>query len=224
MTHAERSLTFKVVELHDNYTFVHIEMSYKGKKSKEELDELFLESDPVTVDDTEEELDMPGIDLNLEQVDSDATIQARAITERLSGYYFDQKYIDEHPYIPNKIMTETQNIRRLLKMLTINEKAQDSIISAIALSMSKSTLYQSLTSLQNSTLAIQKQLDELVTKLEDIFRVMQEECQKSFEEKDKEDDGSGKFVVKGSREFIEEMTARMNNRKALKEKQEEETA
>lgn len=199
-------------------------MSYKGKKSKEELDELFLESDPVTVDDTDDELDMPGIDLNLEQVDSDATIQARAITERLSGYYFDQKYIDEHPYIPNKIMTETQNIRRLLKMLTINEKAQDSIISAIALSMSKSTLYQSLTSLQNSTLAIQKQLDELVTKLEDIFRVMQEECQKSFEEKDKEDDGSGKFVVKGSREFIEEMTARMNNRKALKEKQEEETA
>lgn len=196
-------------------------MSYKGKKSKEELDELFLESDPVTVDDAEDELDMPGIDLNLEQVDSDATVQARAITERLSGYYFDQKYIDEHPYIPNKIMTETQNIRRLLKMLTINEKAQDSIISAIALSMSKSTLYQSLTSLQNSTLAIQKQLDELVTKLEDIFRVMQEECQKSFEEKDKEDDGSGKFVVKGSREFIEEMTARMNNRKALKEKQEE---
>lgn len=199
-------------------------MSYKGKKSKEELDELFLESDPVTVDDAEDELDMPGIDLNLEQVDSDATVQARAITERLSGYYFDQKYIDEHPYIPNKIMTETQNIRRLLKMLTINEKAQDSIISAIALSMSKSTLYQSLTSLQNSTLAIQKQLDELVTKLEDIFRLMQEECQKSFEEKDKEDDGSGKFVVKGSREFIEEMTARMNNRKALKEKQEEETA
>lgn len=199
-------------------------MSYKGKKSKEELDELWLDSDPVTVDDTEEELDMPGIDLNLEQVDSDATIQAKAITERLSGYYFDQKYIDEHPYIPNKIMTETQNIRRLLKMLTINEKAQDSIISAIALSMSKSTLYQSLTSLQNSTLAIQKQLDELVTKLEDIFRMMQEECQKSFEEKDKEDDGNGKFVVKGSREFIEEMTARMNNRKAIRENQEEETA
>lgn len=199
-------------------------MSYKGKKSKEELDELWLDSDPVTVDDTEEELDMPGIDLNLEQVDIDATIQAKAITERLSGYYFDQKYIDEHPYIPNKIMTETQNIRRLLKMLTINEKAQDSIISAIALSMSKSTLYQSLTSLQNSTLAIQKQLDELVTKLEDIFRMMQEECQKSFEEKDKEDDGNGKFVVKGSREFIEEMTARMNNRKAIRENQEEETA
>ena len=98
-------------------------------------------------------------------------------------------------------------------MLTINEKAQDSIIMAIALSMSKSTLYQSLTSLQNSTLSIQKQLDDVVTKLEDIFRMMQEECQKSFEEKDKEDDGNGKMVIKGSREFIEEMTARLNQRK-----------
>ena len=98
-------------------------------------------------------------------------------------------------------------------MLTINEKAQDSIIMAIALSMSKSTLYQSLTSLQNSTLSIQKQLDDVVTKLEDIFRMMQEECQKSFEEKDKEDDGTGKMVIKGSREFIEEMTARLNQKK-----------
>ena len=29
---------------------------------------------------------------------------------------------------------------------------------------------------------IQKQLDDVVTKLEDIFRMMQEECEKSFEE------------------------------------------
>ncbi len=193
---------------------------YRQKpKSKEELDDLFLQSDPVTVDDVDEELDMPGLDLNLEQVDSEASQQAKDITARLSGYYFDQKYINEHPYIPNKIMVETQNIKRLLKMLSINEKAQDSIISAIALSMTKATLYQSLTSLQNSTLSIQRQLEEVVTKLEDIFRLMQEECQKSFEEKDKEDGEDGVRIVKGSREFIEEMTARMNNRKVLKQQE-----
>lgn len=193
---------------------------YRQKpKSKEELDDLFLQSDPVTVDDVDEELDMPGLDLNLEQVDLEASQQAKDITARLSGYYFDQKYINEHPYIPNKIMVETQNIKRLLKMLSINEKAQDSIISAIVLSMTKATLYQSLTSLQNSTLSIQRQLEEVVTKLEDIFRLMQEECQKSFEEKDKEDGEDGVRIVKGSREFIEEMTARMNNRKVLKQQE-----
>lgn len=36
---------------------------------------------------------------------------------------------------------------------------------------------------------------------------------KIIEEKDKEDDGNGKMVIKGSREFIEEMTARLNQRK-----------
>lgn len=179
-----------------------------------DIDAMLNESDPVTVDDTEEELEMPKLDLDMQKVEEESAFQAKTIVERLSNFYFDKKYLDEHPYIPNKIYTEMQNVRRLLKMLTINEKAQDSIIMAIALSMSKSTLYQSLTSLQNSTLSIQKQLDEVVSRLEDIFRVMQEECEKSFEEKDKEEDSSGRIVIKGSREFIEEMTARMYNRKA----------
>ena len=197
---------------------------YGKRASKDELDELMATSDPITVDDTEEELEMPKLDLDLQQVEEDAAFQAKIIVERLSNFYFDKNFLDKHPYIPNKIYTEMQNVRRLLKMLTINEKAQDSIIMAIALSMSKSTLYQSLTSLQNSTLSIQKQLDDVVTKLEDIFRMMQEECEKSFEEKDKEDDGTGKMVIKGSREFIEEMTARLNQRKYQQQKQNEDQA
>ena len=186
--------------------------SYK-QNNINDLDSMLNESDPVLTDDVEEELEMPKLDLDLQVVEEDTLNKAKNIVEKLSGYYFDEIYIKNHPYIPCKIETEMQSIRRLLKMLTINEKAQDSIIMAIALSMSKSTLYQSLTSLQNSTLSIQKQLDDVVTKLEDIFRMMQEECQKSFEEKDKEDDGNGKMVIKGSREFIEEMTARVNQRK-----------
>ena len=186
--------------------------SYK-QNNINDLDSMLNESDPVLTDDIEEELEMPKLDLDLQVVEEDTLNKAKNIVEKLSGYYFDEIYIKNHPYIPCKIETEMQSIRRLLKMLTINEKAQDSIIMAIALSMSKSTLYQSLTSLQNSTLSIQKQLDDVVTKLEDIFRMMQEECQKSFEKKDKEDDGNGKMVIKGSREFIEEMTARLNQRK-----------
>lgn len=191
-------------------------MSRNNKQNNiDDLDSMLIESDPVLTDNIDEELEMPKLDLDLQLVEEDTLNNAKNIVEKLSGYYFDEIYIKNHPYIPCKIETEMQSIRRLLKMLTINEKAQDSIIMAIALSMSKSTLYQSLTSLQNSTLSIQKQLDDVVTKLEDIFRMMQEECQKSFEEKDKEDDGNGKMVIKGSREFIEEMTARLNQRKYI---------
>lgn len=186
------------------------------------IDELMKDSDPLTLDNVDDELEMPKLDLDLNQVETETANQAKNIVERLSGYYFDPKYIEKHPYITCKIQTEIQNIRRLLKMLTINEKAQDSIIMGIALSMTKATLYQSLTSLQNSTLSIQKQLDDVVCKLEDIFRLMQEECEKTFEEKDKETASDGTVMVKGSKEFIEEMTAILNNRKAKKELQSEE--
>lgn len=196
-------------------------MSRKYKDIDQEginnIDELMKDSDPLSLDSADDELEMPKLDLDLNQVETDTANQAKNIVERLSGYYFDPKYIEKHPYITCKIQTEIQNIRRLLKMLTINEKAQDSIIMGIALSMTKSTLYQSLTSLQNSTLSIQKQLDDVVCKLEDIFRLMQEECEKTFEEKDKETASDGTIMVKGSKEFIEEMTAILNNRKAKKQ-------
>ena len=196
-------------------------MSRKYKDIDQEginnIDELMKDSDPLSLDSADDELEMPKLDLDLNQVETDTANQAKNIVERLSGYYFDPKYIEKHPYITCKIQTEIQNIRRLLKMLTINEKAQDSIIMGIALSMTKSTLYQSLTSLQNSTLSIQKQLDDVVCKLEDIFRLMQEECEKTFEEKDKETASDGTIMVKGSKEFIEEMTAILNNRKVKKQ-------
>ena len=124
--------------------------------------------DPIAVDDSND-LDMPHIDINMDKVNSDAESQAEYITERMSNYYFDQEWVDNHPYIKPKIAQEIQNIRRLLKMLTINEKAQDSIIMSIAINASKATLYSALTALQNSTLNIQKQLEIIVSMKKVIF-------------------------------------------------------
>ena len=173
--------------------------------------------DPIAVDDSND-LDMPHIDINMDKVNSDAESQAEYITERMSNYYFDQEWVDNHPYIKPKIAQEIQNIRRLLKMLTINEKAQDSIILSIAINASKATLYSALTALQNSTLNIQKQLDELISNLELTFKSMQTDCEKTFVEKDKEkDEKTGSMVVRGSREFIKEMIEKLNGSNNKKE-------
>lgn len=173
--------------------------------------------DPIAVDDSND-LDMPHIDINMDKVNSDAESQAEYITERMSNYYFDQEWVDNHPYIKPKIAQEIQNIRRLLKMLTINEKAQDSIIMSIAINASKATLYSALTALQNSTLNIQKQLDELISNLELTFKSMQTDCEKTFVEKDKEkDEKTGSMVVRGSREFIKEMIEKLNGSNTKKE-------
>ena len=154
----------------------------------------------------DEELEEPSLAIDMEEVNENATDEAKEITERLSGYYFDQKYINTHPYIPIKIKCEMNNIRRLIKMLEINEHAQDALIKNISYNAGKGTLYSALTSLQNSTLSIQSQLNTLTEKLEDIFRKMQDECEKTWSDKEKEERDDGTVTVRGSREFIEMLT------------------
>ena len=175
---------------------------------KDAFDDLFNSTNDITVDDTDKELESPTLLLNLDEINGAAKSQAQEITERLSNYYFDERYLEEHPYIKNKIAQEIENIRRLLKMISINEAAQDALITNITSNAGKGSLYQSLTALQNTTLNIQAQLNKMITDIEDIFRAMQADCEKTFEEKDKEQDINGQMVVRGSRDFINELTAR----------------
>ena len=174
----------------------------------------FIDNSPEGLE-SDEELEAPLI-IDLDEVNKEAQNMARLITERLSGYYFDEDVINSHPYIPTKIMTEMNNIRRLLKMLSINEKAQDALIQSIAINAGKGSLYMSLTSLQNSMLNIQKQLNDMTAAIEEIFRSMQEESEKNFAEKDKESDSDGSMIVRGSREFIKELSARLNGKQISK--------
>ena len=176
-----------------------------GDNMPDALEELFNQSVDTNFDDASEELEAPTLILNLDEINGAAHAQAVEITERLSNYYFDEKYLVEHPYVKNKIAQEIENIRRLLKMITVNEKAQDALITNITSNAGKGSLYQSLTSLQNTTLSIQSQLNKMINDVEDIFREMQADCEKTFEEKEKEVDMN---VVRGSRDFISGLIAK----------------
>ena len=181
---------------------------------KDVLENLFIDSVAPDLVDNDEVLEVPKLDLDLNDIDKRTKERARMIVERLSAYYFDAKYIEEHPYIPNKIAQEVDNIRRLLKMLMVNEKAQDTLITSIVISSTKGTLYGSLTSLQNSMLSMQSQLNQLTSNLENIFKEMQENCEKTFAEKDKEvasEDGS--MYIRGSRDFIKKIEEMINGEK-----------
>ena len=175
-------------------------------KYEPDISKLFDETPKaIDVDSVDDELEMPIIDINMKEIDEDSERVATLITEKLSGYYFSQEYIDEHPYIPTKIMLVMNNIRRLLKMLSVNEKAQDSLIIGVSYNAGKGSLYTSLTALQNSMLNIQTQLNNLVKELEDIFQKMQEECDKTFKEKEHEQQTDGSVTVRGAKEFIQQI-------------------
>lgn len=193
----------------NNWTLVDTETG----EMKDALDELFNNTDEPELDDAEEELGATSLILNLDEINGAAQVQAQEITERLSNYYFDEKYLIQHPYVKNKIKQEIENIRRLLKMISVNEAAQDALITNITSNAGKGSLYQSLTSLQNTTLSIQAQLNKMINDLEDIFRDMQADCEKTFEEKEKEEGDNGQMVVRGSRDFINSLIAKGFNQK-----------
>ncbi|MBR6907639.1 hypothetical protein IKN40_03960 [bacterium] len=187
---------------------------------KDAIDQLYNESDFPVLDDTNNELESPTLILNLDEINANAQSEATEITERLSNYYFDERYIHEHPYITNKIQQEINNIRRLLKMLSVNEAAQDALIGNITSNAGKGSLYQSLTALQNTTLSIQSQLNKVTNEVENIFKEMQDNCQKTFEEKDKEEDtDTNKMIVRGSREFINSLIQKGLNKVKQEEKE-----
>lgn len=173
-----------------------------------DLDDLFNNTDELETDNPDDVIDSSLLMINLDEVNNEAKKMATLITERLSNYYFDESYLKNHPYIPTKIMTSMDNIRRLIKMLSINETAQDALIQNITYNAGKGSLYSSLTSLQNSMLNIQSQLNDLTTSLENIFREMQAECEKTFQEKDHEDN-DGTTSVRGSRDFIKMIQGRL---------------
>ena len=183
-----------------------MEDNWKDIGVKSNIDDLYKNADYPILDDVSEELTGSTLLLNLEDINETAKNEAVEITERLSNYYFDQKYLDDHPYIENKIKQEINNIRRLLKMLSINETAQDALVKNISMNAAKASLYTSLTSLQDTTLKIQSQLNKLTNEVENIFREMQDNCDKTFEEKEKEvDNNIGYDVVRGSKEFIQSL-------------------
>lgn len=203
-------------------------MKYEDKLRDEELQDakddvfnkLFVESIDPQLTDEDDSLKIPSLVIDLDEVNENTLNRATTIAEKLSAYYFDPKYVEKHPYISNKISQEIDNIRRLLKMLAVNERAQDTLITSITLNSGKGTLYGSLTSLQNSMLSMQSQLNQLTANLENIFREMQEDCEQTFEAKDKEEGPEGGYITRGSREFIAEMMERINNKKKQENKQE----
>ena len=73
-----------------------------------DLDNLFNETDNFDSDNPDDIVESPLLIIDLEEVNSEAKKMATLITERLSNYYFDEKYLEKHPYIPTKIMNEME--------------------------------------------------------------------------------------------------------------------
>lgn len=127
--------------------------NYSGKYGTDEntniIDDLFNKS-TAPESDSSDILSQNLIDINMDEINTQAQNTAESITTRLAGYFIDEKYINEHPYIKNKIGQEIDAIRRLIKMISVNEKAQDAILKLIGIGIAKPQIFTSLTALQTT--------------------------------------------------------------------------
>jgi hypothetical protein len=174
------------------------------------IDAMFKDSELPKFDSSEDELQMPVFNVDITQLNNRAKAAAETIVKKLSDYYFNPLYVKDHPYIKNKISQEIMSISRLLKMISVNETAQDILIQSAPMHSGKTAIYSSLTTLQNTMLSIQNKIDSATEKLESIFKEMQDNADETFMDKSKEMDDNGDMVTRGSREFLKELTARIN--------------
>ena len=70
------------------------------------IDNLFNKTDDIELDNVDDVLETPGLVIDLDEVNNSALSRSTDIIEHLSGYYFDERYVKEHPYIKNKITQE----------------------------------------------------------------------------------------------------------------------
>jgi hypothetical protein len=180
------------------------------KMNDARIDAMFKDSELPKFDSSEDELQMPVFNVDITQLNNRAKAAAETIVKKLSDYYFNPLYVKDHPYIKNKISQEIMSISRLLKMISVNETAQDILIQSAPMHSGKTAIYSSLTTLQNTMLSIQNKIDSATEKLESIFKEMQDNADETFMDKSKEMDDNGDMVTRGSREFLKELTARIN--------------
>ena len=101
-------------------------MNYDGKfgtidnDNENALDNLFIKTDAPDLADTDDVLETPILVIDMDDLDKRTLARATDITNKLAAYYFDQRYIDNHPYVTSKITQEIDNIRRSRNVIHLN--------------------------------------------------------------------------------------------------------
>lgn len=148
--------------------------------------------------------------INTDQIALSSKKQSEELIEGLASYYIDEEYLKEHPYIYKKVLLHMDLLRRCIKMINVNEEAQNTILQNIAISPGKTQLYQSLSTLQNTANQLQKQLEKHVTDLEGEFKRIDEETGRTFGSREKEE-VRGINIARGTKEFLMKLKEEQQN-------------
>lgn len=171
------------------------------------LNNLFEDIDLKDIVDAEE-----IINIDIDDIGDKSMLDARAMVENLSKFYYDEEFMKANPSLKKRIDSELESLRILIKMRKSDEITHDILLGAIAKNSSNASLYRSLTETQKTILSITSKINEIVNALNGLLKNYQLEIQWKEDSPSNEDDSSDsndeimdKDIHKGSKSFIEQM-------------------
>lgn len=155
------------------------------------------------------EFDTDGVDvvhIDMDEIDNGSQADAENTIRILTKLYCDDEFLNRNPRLKQRIDHELDSLRILNKMRRSDEKAHDSILSAISSNPTNASLYKALADVQKTTISLTTKINEIITGLHDVIKNYQTEL--NFEPHD-DDESIGeqqKQVFRGSKDFILSMS------------------
>lgn len=150
------------------------------------------------------------VNIDIDGIDDKSIIDAQAMVENLSKFYYDEEFMRENPSLKKRIDSELESLRILIKMRKSDERTHDILLGAIAKNSSNASLYRALTETQKTILSITKQINDIVNGLNGLLKNYQLEIQWKDETVESKDDNEEEVeeirdIHKGTKAFIEQM-------------------
>lgn len=150
------------------------------------------------------------VNIDIDGIDDKSIVDAKAMVENLSKFYYDEEFMRENPSLKKRIDSELESLRILIKMRKSDERTHDILLGAIAKNSSNASLYRALTETQKTILSITTKINDIVNGLNGLLKNYQLEIQWKDETVESKDDNEEEVeeirdIHKGTKAFIEQM-------------------
>ena len=169
-----------------------------------DISNISLHKAPSALDDIFEVESLVTIDTD--ELNKNAEDRSSQMLRYITEVYKDEKFLQSHPQIRNRLDIELESLRSLVKMRNADEQVQDAILKSISQDNTNASMYRSLAEIQKTALNINTKIQDVVNNITGLLRGYQLEME--FGDDDNEDDGNnipGAARSRGSRDFIKKM-------------------
>lgn len=162
------------------------------RKASSALDDIFEIESLVTID--------------TDELNKNAEDQSSQMLRYITEVYKDEKFLQSHPQVRNRLDIELESLRSLVKMRNADEQVQDAILKSISQDNTNASMYRSLAEIQKTALNINTKIQDVVNNITGLLRGYQLEMEFGDDGENSDNNISSSTRSRGSRDFIKKMT------------------